>query len=139
MESLFGGNNMQAYVWPALVNVLLLIQYMVFTGMCGAARVKSGIQAPACEGDPLFERAFRVQQNTLEQLMTAIPALWLCAVFFRADVAAVCGAAFFIGRLLYRTAYMNDPAKRAPGMIIGMLSSVVMLLSALWGVIAMML
>ena len=135
MDALFG-SNFEAYAWPALVTVLLLIQYMVFTGLCGAARVKYGVEAPACSGDPMFERAFRVQQNTLEQLATVIPAIWLCALFFRPDVAAIFGFAFFIGRILYRMTYVNDPKKRAPGMIIGFLSCVVLLLSTLWGVIS---
>lgn len=139
MDFLFGDGHLQTYAWPALVTLLLIIQYMVFTGLCGAARVKSGIKAPACDGDPLFERAFRVQQNTLEQLMTVVPALWLCALFFRPDVAAICGAVFFVGRLLYRVSYINAPEKRAPGMILGFLASVVMVLSALWGVVSALL
>lgn len=139
MDFLFGDGHLETYAWPALVTVLLVIQYMVFTALCGVARVKSGVQAPACDGDPVFERAFRVHQNTLEQLMTVIPSLWMCALFFRPDVAAICGAFFFVGRLLYRAAYINDPEKRAPGMIIGFLASVVMVLSALWGVVSTLL
>ena len=52
-----------AYV--ALVTLLLLVQYFVFTLLVGAARGKSGIQAPAVTGDENFERAYRVQMNTL--------------------------------------------------------------------------
>lgn len=127
------GNQMAL---TALVTLLLLIQYLAFTMMCGAARGKGGVQAPACEGDPLFERAFRIQQNTMEQLIIVLPALWLCSFFFRADVAIICGSLFFIGRIIYRIGYMSDPKKRGPGMLIGLLATVVMLGSGLWGVIS---
>lgn len=139
MDFLFGDGHLQTYAWPALVTLLLVIQYMAFTALCGAARVKAGIKAPACEGDTHFERTFRVQMNTLEQLMTVIPALWMCALFFRPDVAAICGVIFFVGRLLYRASYLSEPEKRAPGMVMGFLASVVMVLSALWGVISALL
>ena len=121
---------------PALVTLLLLVQYLAFTMMVGAARVKGGVDAPACSGNPEFERAFRVQQNTMEQLMLVLPALWICAYYFRADVAAICGSLFFIGRIIYRIAYMNDPSKRGVGMIIGFAATIVMLGCALWGVIS---
>lgn len=120
----------------ALVTLLLLIQYLAFTLMCGAARAKSGVEAPQCDGNPIFERAFRVQQNTMEQLIIVLPALWLCALLFRADVAIICGSLFFVGRIIYRAGYMNDPKKRAPGMLIGLLATVVMLGCSLWGVVS---
>ena len=138
MDFLFGEGHLETYAWPALVTILLVIQYMVFTGLCGSARVKSGLKAPACHGDPAFERAFRVQQNTLEQLMTLIPSLWACALFFRPDVAAICGLVFFVGRIFYCVSYIGAPEKRAPGMIMGFLASVVLVLSALWGVVSVL-
>lgn len=139
MSEFFGHSGLQAYAWPALVTMLILIQYIVFTMLCGIARGKSNLKAPDCSGDESFQRVFRVQQNTLEQLIVTLPALWLCALFFGAMVAAVGGAVFFVGRLMYRAGYISDPDKRAPGMIIGMLANVVMLGCAIWGVISMML
>ena len=52
--------------YVSLVTLLLVIQYLIFTMMVGAARSKSGIKAPAVTGDEQFERAYRVQMNTLE-------------------------------------------------------------------------
>lgn len=123
----------------ALIVLLILIQYFVFTMMCGAARAKSGIEAPACTGDETFERALRVQQNTLEQLILVLPSIFLCAVYFRTDVAAICGAIFFVARFIYRAGYMSDPKKRGPGMGIGMLATVVLVLTSAWGVISVFL
>jgi uncharacterized membrane protein YecN with MAPEG domain len=119
----------------ALVTLLLLFQYLTFMMLCGMARGKGGVQAPATTGDELFERALRVQVNTLEQLVITLPAMWISAMYYRPLVAAGLGLVFFLGRLLYRTGYMQDPAKRGPGMMIGFLANVALLLTALWGAV----
>jgi uncharacterized membrane protein YecN with MAPEG domain len=122
----------------ALVTLLLLFQYLTFMMLCGMARSKGGVQAPATAGDEMFERALRVQVNTLEQLIITLPAMWLCAMYYRPLVAAALGLVFFLGRLLYRAGYMRDPAKRGPGMIIGFLANVGLMLTALWGIVIQM-
>ena len=119
----------------ALVTLLLLFQYLTFMMLCGMARGKGGVQAPATTGDALFERALRVQVNTLEQLVITLPAMWISAMYYRPLVAAGLGLVFFLGRLLYRAGYMQDPAKRGPGMMIGFLANVALLLTALWGAV----
>ncbi len=119
----------------ALVALLILLQYVAFIGLCGKARADSGLQAPATTGDENFERAYRVQMNTLEQMVVTLPAMWLCAQFFMPIVAAILGLGFFVGRLVYRAAYIKDPSTRGPGMIIGFLSNVLLILCGLWGVI----
>jgi uncharacterized membrane protein YecN with MAPEG domain len=96
------------------------------------------VQAPATTGDELFERALRVQVNTLEQLVITLPAMWISAMYYRPLLAAGLGLVFFLGRLLYRTGYMKDPAKRGPGMMIGFLANVALLLTALWGAVMQM-
>jgi glutathione S-transferase len=62
-------SNMAA-VW--FVISLALVEYFYFVMAVGAARGKHKIAAPAVTGNPDFERAYRVQMNTLEQLMYAI-------------------------------------------------------------------
>lgn len=122
--------------YVALVTLLLVLQYFIFTMLCGMARGKSGIQAPAVTGDETLERAYRVQMNTLEQLMMVLPGLWLSAMYFDSLVAALLGLVFFVGRVLYRAGYMKDPAKRGPGFLIGFLGTLGLVGTALWGVIA---
>ena len=63
--------------FPALVTVLALVLYVACFIMVGRARGRFGIKAPSVTGAPEFERAFRVQQNTIEQLVVFLPALWL--------------------------------------------------------------
>jgi len=110
--------------YVVLVTALLLIQYMFFSIRTGLARGKADIKAPAMSGDENFERKLRVQINTLEQLIITLPAMWVCALYFRSDIAAIFGTVFFIGRALYSAAYISNPASRAPGMIIGFLANV---------------
>jgi uncharacterized membrane protein YecN with MAPEG domain len=119
----------------ALVTLLLLLQYVTFSLLAGKARGASDLVAPACVGDLEFEKANRVQMNTLEQLIVTLPAMWICAQFFMPMVAAALGLVFLIGRVLYRNAYVTDPTKRGPGMIMGFLANIALILTAGWGVI----
>ncbi len=121
--------------YVALVTLLLLCQYIVFIALVGKARVAGDVQAPAVTGDETFERALRIQLNTLEQLMVTLPAMWVCAYFFNHHVAAALGLVFFIGRMLYRSGYMADPASRGPGMMTGFIANILLIATALWGVI----
>lgn len=119
----------------ALVTLLLLLQYMVFTFQVGAARGKTGVEAPAVTGHEDFERAYRVQMNTAEQLILVLPALWVSANYFMPMVAALLGLGFFLGRVLYRQGYIADPKKRGAGMGVGFICTLGLLGTALWGVI----
>ena len=60
-----------------VVALLAVIQFMVFSFLVGVARDKYGVRAPAISGNDAFERAFRVQMNTLEQLAGFLPALFI--------------------------------------------------------------
>jgi uncharacterized membrane protein YecN with MAPEG domain len=124
--------------YVSLITLMLVAQYLAFTILVGAARGKSGIKAPAVTGDENFERAYRVQMNTLEQLVMTLPALWLSGFYFDSLVAALLGLAFFLGRILYRAGYVKDPQKRGAGFLIGFLATLGLLLTGLWGVISVL-
>ena len=117
----------------ALVTLLLLCQYIVFLGLVGKARAQGGVEAPAVSGDEIFERAVRVQMNTVEQLIITLPAMWICAYFYSENTAAGLGLAFFVGRLLYRIGYMKDPSKRGAGFLIGFLANIALVALGIWG------
>ena len=119
----------------AAATLALLTQYFIFSLFVGAARYKTGVKAPATTGDPFFEATFRIQHNTLEQLIHVIPALWICSYFLSQTVAVVCAGLFFMGRILFFIGYRTAPEKRAPGFIMGWLSSIVLILGGAWGVI----
>ena len=84
----------------AIVIAVALIEYSVFGMLVGKARGTYGIDAPAITGHPVFERYYRVQQNTLENLVLFIPGMIMFAQYVRADVAAGLGILFIVGRFL---------------------------------------
>jgi glutathione S-transferase len=121
---------------PALITGLALIFYTITVIKVGAARGKYGVKAPATSGHDMFERALRVQMNTLEQIVFFLPSLWLFAVYLNApQLAAGLGALWILGRILYARGYVADPAKRAAGFILSQLAAIVLLLGGLTGVI----
>jgi glutathione S-transferase len=109
---------------------------MVVTGMnVGRARGLYGIKAPAVTGQEMFERAYRIQMNTLENAVPLLLALWLYAGLIGDRGAAVMGAVWLVGRVWYALAYQADPARRGAGFGISFLAFAGLWLGALWGVV----
>jgi len=122
----------------ALVIVLAIVEYMGFALATGRARLKYEIAAPATTGNEIFERHFRAQQNTLEQLIAFIPALIVCGIFSNAMAAAVAGLVFVIGRFLYYRGYVKEPRSRSLGFGLGFLAMVYLSVAGLVGVVGAM-
>ena len=119
----------------AIVTVLALIQCFVFSIGVAKARAKYSISPPSISGNPDFERAFRVHQNTLEQLVLFLPGLWMFAYYVHPLWGAGIGVVFIIGRFVYRAAYLQDPSNRGTGFTIGIAASAVLLLGGLIGAV----
>lgn len=119
----------------AIVTVLALGQYLVFSYQVSLARIKHGVVAPATTGHPEFERAFRIHQNTLEQLVVFVPALWMFGVYVHALTGAAIGLLFPVGRYVYRQSYVTDPSRRAAGFAIGAGATAILITGALIGAI----
>lgn len=119
----------------AIVTVLALIQFFIFSMDVGKARVKYGVSAPSISGNPEFERAFRVQQNTLEQLIQFLPGVWMFGYYVHALWGAAIGVVFIIGRFVYRAGYLQDPSKRGKGFMISMAATAILLLGGLIGAV----
>lgn len=117
----------------AIVTVLAALQVFWFAFMVGSARVKTGVSAPACSGPPEFERANRVHQNTLEQFVLVIPAMWVFGMYVHDLIAAGLGLLFVIGRFVYRSAYLKDPKSRSAGFGIGAVAFAILAIGGLIG------
>ena len=118
-----------------LIVLLVLLQYVWLTIRVGLGRGKYNIDAPACSGDENFERLFRVQQNTLEQLIVFIPAAYAFAYYMSPLWVLAPGAAFLLGRFLYSAEYVKDPKTRVPGMGLTLAANAVLVLGALFGLL----
>ncbi len=121
----------------ALITILAIVFYYVTATNVSRLRRKLGIKAPATTGDPEFERAFRVQMNTLEHLPVFLPLLWLTTIYFSPFplIAPALGAVWIIGRALYMQGYIRAAEKRGPGFGICALAEILLLLLALAGVV----
>jgi glutathione S-transferase len=118
-----------------IVTALALLQFIVFGFKVGRARGRYGIKAPAISGNETFERHFRVQQNTLEQLIVFLPGLYLFSHYYNPLVAAAIGVIYLIGREVYSMTYVKDPAKREIGYGLTFLPTVVLVLGGLFGAV----
>ncbi len=126
---------MHAYAWTALVTLLSLLVYMMTIIRVGGARAKFKVPAPAMSGEPVFDRHFRVQMNTLESLPFFLPALWLAALYWSDVWAAGIGAFWIVGRVIYMLTYVRDPKTRSFGFMTQGLASMVLLVAALYSVV----
>lgn len=117
----------------AIVLALALIEFFVFGLLVGRARQTYGVPAPAIAGHPVFDRYMRAHQNTMEQLVVFVPAMWLFATYVSANIAAVLGLVFVIGRILYMRGYVQDPTKRSVGFAVSAIPQLILLLGSVIG------
>lgn len=119
----------------AIVTVLAVFQTFGFAFLVGKQRAKHGVTAPTITGADEFERAFRIHQNTVEQMVIFIPALWLFGFYVHALIGAGLGLLFVISRLIYRHSYLNEPTSRGKGFGIGALIMMTLMIGGLIGAI----
>lgn len=116
-----------------LVAMLAVLQFIGFAFMVGRAREQYGVKAPAISGNEAFEREFRVQMNTLEQLVCFLPALLIAAQYWSGTLVGLVGVVYLVGRQLYRQAYVKDPSRRALGFLLSIVPTFILVLAALFG------
>jgi glutathione S-transferase len=122
----------------ASVTVLIVAFYFYTAFRVGNLRGKHGIRAPTCSGHPEFDRAYRVQMNTLEQMGMTLPLLWIATLFPVAWpwLPALIGLIWIAGRIVYLRAYMADPEKRLIGAAMSGGLNLILLLLSLAGIIS---
>ena len=123
------------YLLLALITLLALALYMFLTLRVALLRGRHHVAAPATGGHPEFERALRIQANTLEQLVPFVIAMWLCALYLQPLVAALGGAVWLIGRVIYAFSYAADPAARSLPFAISGIATIALIVGAFAGVV----
>ena len=111
---------------------LALVEFLYFAVAVSRARVRYGVPAPATTGNEIFERYFRVQMNTLEQLVIFIPSILIFSQYLSPYLAAALGAVFIIGRLVYLFSYVKDPKTREVGFILTIAPTAILLVGAIF-------
>jgi glutathione S-transferase len=118
-----------------LVMALALAEFFLFGLAVARARVRYNVPAPSTTGNPSFECYFRVQMNTLEQLVIFVPSLVMFAHYWGPAIAAALGALFIIGRAIYFYGYTSAPDKRHMGFMVSSLPNLALLVGAVGGAI----
>ena len=118
-----------------IVTALAVLQFFVFGFKVGGARGRYGVKAPAITGNEIFERHFRVQQNTLELLIALVPGLYLFSRYWSPPIAAALGVFYLIGREVYAAGYVKEPAKRGAGYGLSFLPAVILVVGGLAGAV----
>jgi glutathione S-transferase len=119
------------------VTVLAVLLGIYTMMLVGRMRGKHSVHAPAVTGAPEFERAFRVQMNTLEQYVLFLPVLWLATVYpvLSGYLAPALGLLWLIGRVLYIRGYMAEAAKRSSGFLIAGIALLGLLVLSIVGIV----
>jgi len=129
-------NVAHASLLTAIVTVLALLMYYWTGFRVGQMRAKHNIKAPAVTGNLEFECAYRVQLNTVEQMIVFLPLLWLSNAYFMVwpFLTGALGLVWIVGRVMYAIGYVQDPAKRSMGFIISLLAILGLLITTIWGI-----
>lgn len=124
-----------AYPFTTLALVAALFIYFGLAVNVGRARAKWGVPAPQASGHPEFDKRYRVQMNTLEQLALFVPGVILCAPVQGDLFTAVLAGIWCVGRIVFALAYYNDPAKRGPGFAMTLIPSLMMIIAGAKGAV----
>jgi glutathione S-transferase len=114
--------------------LIALLQFIFFTGRVGFSRGKYDIKAPKTVGNERWERIFRIQQNSMEQLVVFIPAVLIFSLYVSASWVLLPGILFIVGRHIYSRLYLESPENRGPGMILSFFSNIALVIAGLVGI-----
>lgn len=122
-------------VYPAFATWLALTVYIATFVVAGRARHHYQVEAPRTDGPEEFQRRLRVQQNTVEQLVLFLPALWLFAWYISPVWAGVLGILWSVARVFYALCYYREPSRRGAGFVAAFFVVVILWLGSLFGII----
>lgn len=125
--------------WPALITSLVLFLLLGVAWNVSRARGKYKVAAPATSGNIAFERAYRVQMNTMEYTLIFLPALWLFAYYVNAAWASLLGGIWLASRIWYAVAYTRDARKRGPAFGLSVVILGILAFGSLFGILRQLL
>ena len=123
---------MTPQLWPAFVTLLTVLLMAWTAVLVSKARTAFGVPAPAMSGNPVFERCYRIQMNTMESSLIFLPLVWLAALYGGGIEIGGAGLVWIAGRVIYVFAYRKDAAKRGLGFGIALFATGVLLVDVLF-------
>lgn len=127
-----------AHHFPAIITLAALLLYFLTCVAVMFARGKYGIKAPATTGNADFERVFRVQMNTQENLLLFLPALWLFSIYVSAYWSGIIGLVWVLARVYFALSYTRSASGRSPGFAVALLAFAVLAIGASVGIVTQM-
>jgi uncharacterized membrane protein YecN with MAPEG domain len=122
----------------AIVTLLAILVAIGTAILVARTRRATGIEPPAMSGNPRLERALRVQGNTVEGFIVFLPALWLASLYFQGWIPPAIGLIWCLGRIIFAAGYIADANKRHLGFAISILSVLILVALAGFGIIKAM-
>lgn len=119
-------------IWIHLVILIAVLQFLIFAILVGKARYRFGVKAPAVTGNENFERYYRAQMNTLENLIVFIPSILIASTYWAPYLMAFFGFIFLLGRTLYFIAYVNGKKRTVP-FLMGMIPNFIFVILGILG------
>ena len=126
---------MELPVFTTIATLVAVFQFTFMGFMVGRARAKYNVIAPSVTGQQDYERVHRVHQNTMEQMVSFLPSLWLFSLLVSDVWAGVIGLVWIVGREVYAIGYTKDADKRGFGFLLTFGSTVVLFLGACVGLV----
>lgn len=112
---------------------LALVEFFLIGLAVAGARSTYNVPPPATTGHETFERYFRAQMNTLEQLVIFVPSLLLFAHYVSPWLAALLGVVYIIGRALYFRGYVRAAEERHFGFMVSVVPNLTLLAGGILG------
>ena len=130
---------MAPHPYSALATLIALAVFGWTLCLVGRARSRLGVPAPAVTGNEEFERYFRVQMNTLEQIVLMLPCLWLCAFWVGEPYAGLGGLIWSVGRVIYALSYSRGAEKRTFGFVLSLAPTLAMFVADIISIVKFLL
>lgn len=105
-------------LYTTIASVVITGFMFFITARAGALRGKHDIVPPKMVGNDEYEIAYRIQGNSVEQLLMFMPIMWIAAYALGDIWGGAAGLVWLIGRFVYAGAMRSDPSKRGTGMVI---------------------
>lgn len=115
--------------------IAAIVQMIVFTVLVGRARAKYRVLPPAVSGHEVFDRIFRAQVNSVEQLVMFLPALYIASKYWPSLYIAAVGVVYLLGRIIYWRSYVAGQ-NRGLGFMLTAGSTIALLAAGLFGAVA---